>query len=245
MYYGNSCMTASAQNATGVWAAYNGVWHSSQSAMPLTDSIGNNNLTSATPPTQVAGQIDGAANYNGTTQYAWKNGAANIPANNSSQTMSVWFYLVAGDYNTRSGVCFLNPTATSGLQFGQRNSGATSRAVGFWKWGGDFLCGTQTNPAAATWHYMVYTWDGTTDRSYLDGTALTAANNAPQTGAVNQIYFSTYDTTDEFWSGRIDEVRIINTVRSAGWILTEYNNQNNPGNIGAPGFYTVGAEQNN
>jgi hypothetical protein len=43
----------------------------------------------------------------------------------------------------------------------------------------------------------------------------------------------------------LDEVRVSNTVRSAGWILTEYRNQSNPGNLGVPGFYAVGAELNN
>jgi hypothetical protein len=43
----------------------------------------------------------------------------------------------------------------------------------------------------------------------------------------------------------LDEVRVSNIARSAGWISTEYRNQSNPGNLGAPGFYAVGAEQNN
>ena len=38
----------------------------------------------------------------------------------------------------------------------------------------------------------------------------------------------------------LDEVRVSNIARSAGWILTEYRNQNAPAT-----FYTVGAEQNN
>jgi hypothetical protein len=38
------------------------------------------------------------------------------------------------------------------------------------------------------------------------------------------------------WDGILDEVRIISQPRSAGWITTEYRNQNDPGN-----FYTVGS----
>ncbi len=38
----------------------------------------------------------------------------------------------------------------------------------------------------------------------------------------------------------LDEVRVSNIVRSAGWIATEYSNQNAPG-----AFYNLGAEQNN
>jgi hypothetical protein len=39
-----------------------------------------------------------------------------------------------------------------------------------------------------------------------------------------------------WWSGSIDEVRVQNTVRTDGWILTEYNNGNAPAS-----FVTVGA----
>lgn len=45
-----------------------------------------------------------------------------------------------------------------------------------------------------------------------------------------------------FFSGTIDELRVSSTARSANWILTEYNNQNAPGNIGADNFIKFGAE---
>ncbi len=241
MYYGNGCMAASMQNPSGVWADYSGVWHSREAAMPLTDSRGYNNLTNPTnPPTQVAGRIGYAQSYNpGPPQLASKtSNVVNIPASNLSQTISVWFTIGVADNGTRSGVSFVNPTSTSGLQFGQRNS-----AVCFWQWGGGVLGGTQPNPAINTWHYMVYTFDGTTIRPYYDGTtALGTANTTPVAGTPSQIYFSTWNGTGEPWNGSIDEVRISNSsiVRSAGWIATEYRNQNAPGT-----FSTLGAEQNN
>jgi hypothetical protein len=36
----------------------------------------------------------------------------------------------------------------------------------------------------------------------------------------------------------VDETRLSNVVRSAGWIATEYNNQSNPS-----AFYGIGAAQ--
>jgi biopolymer transport protein ExbB len=235
MYYGNSCIASSTQNPGGVWTDYSGVWHSGESATPLIDSTGNNNLT--TNSTQIAGQIENAQFYNGTTQLASKTaGVVNIPANNTSQTISVWFTIGVRDANTKSGVSFVNPTgAGSGIQFGLR-----ARTMQFWQWGGATLGGNRAYPAVNTWHYMVYTFDGTTHRPYYDNLVLaTATTPAAQTGTPSQIYFSTYDGLNEWWNGRIDEVRISNSgiVRSAGWILTEYNNQSVPAN-----FYTVGAE---
>jgi hypothetical protein len=237
MYYGNGC-SVSTQSPSGVWADYSGVWHSRESGTPLTDSNGSNNLS--TNSTQTTGQIGNAQSYNGTSQLASKTaGVVNIPANNANQTISVWFTIGAADNNVRSAVSFVNGT-NSGVQFGQRDGGANGQ-VGFWQWGGAWLGGTQANPAVNTYHYMVYTFDGTRHRPYYDGTVLaTATTPAAQTGTPSRIYFSTYDGTNERWNGRIDEVRISNIVRSAGWIATEYRNQNAPGT-----FYTIGAEQNN
>jgi hypothetical protein len=48
-----------------------------------------------------------------------------------------------------------------------------------------------------------------------------------------------YDPSDStYFNGLIDEVRLSRVDRSAGWISTEYNNQNNPS-----GFYSVGGEE--
>jgi hypothetical protein len=113
----------------------------------------------------------------------------------------------------------------------------------FWQWGGATLGGTNAYPTVNTWHYMVYTFDGTTHRPYYDGGVLaTATTPAAQTGTPSRVYFSTYDGANEDWNGGIDEVRISDPgiVRSANWILTEYRNQSNPGT-----FSTLGAEQNN
>jgi trimeric autotransporter adhesin len=58
--------------------------------------------------------------------------------------------------------------------------------------------------------------------------------------AGNVNYFGTDGGGGDYLNGILDEVRISKIARSAGWITTEYRNQNAPGT-----FYTVGAEQNN
>ena len=57
------------------------------------------------------------------------------------------------------------------------------------------------------------------------------SNSAPLT------FGSDEPTNADYFNGILDEVRISNTVRSANWILTSYNNQNS-----AATFYTVGSE---
>jgi hypothetical protein len=44
------------------------------------------------------------------------------------------------------------------------------------------------------------------------------------------------------YEGDVDELRVSALDLTQCWIETEYNNQNNPGDIGSPGFYSVGSE---
>jgi hypothetical protein len=48
------------------------------------------------------------------------------------------------------------------------------------------------------------------------------------------------DTSLAYFDGSIDEVRISDTARSAGWIATEYNNQSQPLT-----FHKLGGEETN
>jgi len=98
------------------------------------------------------------------------------------------------------------------------------------------------------WHLLV----GTLNSSYntlslyvdgvLQGTA--DASGAPAFGFTGYFRFGGYKTyywpnsTDGFFSGLIDEVRVSNTNRSGDWILTEYNNQSAPSS-----FMTIGPNQ--
>jgi hypothetical protein len=58
------------------------------------------------------------------------------------------------------------------------------------------------------------------------------------TGAY-RTYFWRFGGGGYFYHGLIDELRISNTVRSAGWIATEYNNQSSPST-----FLSEGSQEN-
>ncbi|GAF74614.1 unnamed protein product, partial [marine sediment metagenome] len=53
---------------------------------------------------------------------------------------------------------------------------------------------------------------------------------------------STATVAGSHFEGTIDEVRISDIDRGACWIQTSFNNQNDPGDVGDPGFYIVGDE---
>jgi hypothetical protein len=92
------------------------------------------------------------------------------------------------------------------------------------------------------WHYLVGTINGSSDINYLfvDGVQQTDTddNNLtdPAEGAFIGRQYADYD--QRYWQGDIDEVRISNIPRSADWIATSYNNQNNTSS-----FYTVYPEE--
>jgi hypothetical protein len=91
--------------------------------------------------------------------------------------------------------------------------------------------------ADTNWHHIVYTYDGTTWVRYLDGVAAgttTATENlSAQTG---NLFFGSYDGTQQYFNGLLDEIRISNIARSASWVTAEYNYQKS-----AATFVTWGA----
>ncbi|MHA2279002.1 MAG: DUF2341 domain-containing protein, partial [Candidatus Kariarchaeaceae archaeon] len=96
--------------------------------------------------------------------------------------------------------------------------------------------------SADSWSHILVTFDGSTVRGYVNG-SFADSYSRPwgqvtlrfQVGAF--AYDASYALTD-FFDGIIDEVRIINTPRSAGWIATEYENQKNPSL-----FYSISNEE--
>lgn len=78
-----------------------------------------------------------------------------------------------------------------------------------------------------TWTHVAVTYNGSTVRAYLNGVEATAAARSA-TGSIsylnNDIYFGVYDSTlDKPYNGRLDEVRIWSTARSASQISSSYN----------------------
>jgi hypothetical protein len=72
MWYGNSSVTTSQENKTGVWDSnFKGVWHLKEATgANVADSTSNGNTgTPQNSPAQGAGSFDGSLVFNGTTQY--------------------------------------------------------------------------------------------------------------------------------------------------------------------------------
>jgi hypothetical protein len=120
----------------------------------------------------------------------------------------------------------------------------------FYPWGGDQPnYNMATNPFTnGIWHHVTMTLDYSTKevRIYLDGNPLAwTSENVPtywvQLASLDDWFWGgttePFHRGDQCMAGMFDEIRVSDVVRSAEWIATEYNNQNNPS-----GFYALGSE---
>jgi len=101
--------------------------------------------------------------------------------------------------------------------------------------------------ALGAWTHIAITYDGNDVANnalvYVNGSSVTAtrgpagaAGNA-QDDSAESLYIGGRPAS-RWFDGKIDEVRVHNVIRSAGWLLTRYNNESSPGT-----FVTAGAEE--
>jgi PKD repeat protein len=101
--------------------------------------------------------------------------------------------------------------------------------------------GGNTPISVGVWTHIAGVYDGSYLRIYINGVqdAYAAASGTivPSVAGYFAVGAGWPTSWQEHYKGLFDEVRLSNVGRSAGWILTEYNNQNDPAT-----FYSCGAE---
>ena len=257
LYYGDSNMTTSFENAVGVWNNYAGVWHMDDNAADttVTDSIGNSNGTAQqnTDQLDATGKVGGALTFNGTSDYISITNGAHMDFTTESFSIFVWAYPNTND----AGVIYDNRYNISDTDLGWIYGLYGDGKIVFDINGdsdNDTTLSSASSYAATAWQLIGVVKDGTTGYFYVDGQlvdTLSLGSSGTITysesylfhniGKVGGAYYDhSYDIPNRYFAGTIDEVHISSTARSAEWILTSYNNQNDPG-IG--GFIkSVGSE---
>ncbi|MBI4100287.1 DUF2341 domain-containing protein [Candidatus Microgenomates bacterium] len=248
MYYGNSGVSDQ-QNKNGTWDSnYAGVWHLSEDpsggAPQMSDSTGNNNhgtTTNLIAGDQTAGQIDGSIDFSSTGDKidAGNGSAFNITG---AMTLSAWVYL----NNTNDNGRFI---AKQGLipnrSWSLNVESGSSKGAFYIASDGSTSFGVATADVFPTgrWVYYVGVYEPSTIlRSYIDGnqdnsnSTSIPASQFSDNGLNATIGMRPDGCCDS--DAKLDEVRVSSTNRSAGWILTEYNNQNSPST-----FYAVASEE--
>lgn len=94
-----------------------------------------------------------------------------------------------------------------------------------------------THPPDGNWTHVVLTRNSANQVDlYLNGTRHRLYGNVAQIG--NSRWENFGGETTQSFRGILDEIRFASVQRSAGWVQTEFNNQNNP-----VGFYRVSPEE--
>jgi hypothetical protein len=242
MYYSSSNVTT--QNSSSVWDPnFVMVQHLEQSGASRNDSTAYaNNGTAILGITKVAGKIDGADNFDGSTGFIQ---VANSPSLNPSSAMTIELWVnLAQTANYQN---LINKGTYS--QYYLRYTPSSQSIY----WVVKLADGTVTPPLegkvwnTAGWHYLVATVDTQAQTPvtnvYADGLKTLAGNfsaGKSLLSTTNAVVISDRSSSGRTVNGVLDEVRISNVARSAAWIQTSYNNQNN-----ASAYITLGAEVQN
>ena len=219
-----------------VWDAnYRGVWHLPNGAtLSVTDStVNGNNGTVVGTAAAVAGKIDGAQSLNGATEDSVSASAS--LAITGDITIEAWVLTSLSGSARAVFTGYQNGGAYPGYALRVAANGLPGFYSGTVGWV-DSLS-TVNN---GTFHHIAVSLSGASVSFYKDG-APDATKTSAAPNSYNGVRYIGGDGT-YFFPGTLDEVRVSNTGRSANWILTEYNNQNAPGNIGADNFIKFGAE---
>ena len=234
--YGDAAVTTSQENKTGVWNAnFVGVWHlredPSGSAPQMLDSTslvhhgtsGGGMLTGD----QVAGRVDGSLDFDGSDDGIYVPSFTQL--NGTNLSISAW--INPTNFTSGGGVPRIIDRSYNGqfvLYF--QNSGELSLAVG--TTGTSLPYPTHMCDAGAVvtgqWQLVAATYDGETAVVYVNGVACGTSTtpSGPLATSTSQITIGTRpDASGRWFTGGIDEVRLLSAGLSGDWIVAEYNNQ--------------------
>jgi concanavalin A-like lectin/glucanase superfamily protein len=149
-------------------------------------------------PNPAALHFDGAGNHVDL-------GLAKLPAMDQPQSIAFWLRFAMAATGTAHQVAVgLSTDAGGRIKIGLRDGG-----IAMWRAAGAVL-----SAAASTnvWHHVVYSYDGTTQRLYLDGAQVDTSTAAVDTGPVTVARLGTQQSLSELYAGDLDEVRIYQRV---------------------------------
>ena len=166
-----------------------------------------------------------ALSFDGQDDYA-TTGTAEFPDGLSAYAISAWFRLdslsgkqafitVRKDFDSGLGLGVNDGVVTAWRVYGDRTLVAGSKAV-----------------SVDTWHHAAYTYDGTTNRLYVDGALADSSDTTPDKRTPTTCWLGTLEGTSELLHGSLDDVHVFEVLRSADQIASELTTQlsaNDPG----------------
>ncbi|MBN1674645.1 MAG: DUF2341 domain-containing protein, partial [Kiritimatiellae bacterium] len=260
MYYGNPTVSASLEDAAGVWKAdYEAVWHFAEESGDRYDSTANaNTLIETTGVERAAGRIGYAGDFEttGADDMLYRGDAdlsAGFPGkmlggHTGSMTLSLWMNQESIGSKTVVSKWGVGGAGSFAMNFNP----ATEDNHLHWYLSDDGTTASYTMSKAGTvttnavWYKFDLLFDDAADelRIYLNGVLDAWGSDNPKTftyamALTNTVLqFGRHGTEEWPYDGLIDEARVSTVARSAGWIATSYTNELDPA-----GFVTLGARE--
>lgn len=208
-----------APSAASVWGGYKGVWHFSGGAG--TDSTGNHDATHGENFATATGGIGNGLAQSGQDMLVLTAADCALGSqftisgylyhNSGTVSWDHWFYrkASAGDAN--------------GIAMESQNK---VNEVNVYGAGGKKWTLT-TGMSAGAWYWMDFVYDGTTARIYCNGTLAGETNeggiNAATDGTLPLVFGGNAEGTSEsYWRGSVDEIRVRTEVPDAARLRVEY-----------------------
>lgn len=140
----------------------------------------------------------------------------NMPATQVAQSFSWWYFVdkiqtFSDEFGAGNMIVLVNSSDGIGIQVGFRGPGYNTLGLDTWKWGSGKILEVKP-PDVNLWHHCVYTFDGSVHRFYIDRKEKTFSNVEPQHGNPTQLMFGNYPSGDQFFNGKLDDIRIYNRV---------------------------------
>jgi cysteine-rich repeat protein len=225
MYYGNA-NASNQQNPEAVWDSnFLAVQHLEEKTGTIIDSTSNNNDGTAQNGVvqNAIGKINGADSFDGVDD---RTVLPRVFTSENSFTFEGW----------------MNSNNKQGYAISERDTAGNGAFIQYYSYGNNFqfYIGNkilQKPASSGSWHYVVGTFDGTTASLYVDGGSPVITTSSV-TWPNQQMYLGDRSTSGRAFSGTLDEIRLSNVARSADYVKTNYNNQNDPS-----GFISITGEE--
>lgn len=243
MYVGNPSISTSQEFVTGVWDSnFKLVMHSYDNAAStfVNDSTSNANDGAAQQNTNLlstSGQIGKSLSYNGSSDYV---NIPNASSLNTVSTLTYSFWINPSAFNQAS---FASAFGSYGATIIDRNEdgGTNGYIIGvdttgrLWWWPASSQDKFSTGKIPLNQRtHIALTYSSSTVIMYINGVQDSSQSSAAPQAVTHPLRIGGKAWITGFFQGDIDEVHYSSSVRTAGWIGTEYNSQNSPST-----FYSI------
>lgn len=178
----------------------------------LDSSASGNNGALINGPTWTAGKIGQGLSFDGFNDYV-NTGIGNLPSTNALQTFSLWVYRRNG---TNGVPLSIGGNSCNVLYF--RGDGT------MYKCGDSPVVSPNVSVSNNVWTHIVYTFDGTTNKLYKNGSLNGSSAIAHDAGAITNSNIGKRSIGSPYeFDGIIDDVRVYSRALSAADILELFN----------------------